>query len=123
MNNHFEELRLTIGTYRNADFYSINVLRNLSNFLNSWTNHFRGIMPHQFTIPGRWDVNLSLEDIVYRMSNSQLFENFNYPDIVRWVLVLINQIESRFVNILGDLEYLPNPPMLWRQNAGLVLDL
>lgn len=123
MNNLFEDLRITLGTYRNADFMSVNILRNLSNFLNSWVNQFRGMMPHNFTIPGNWNLNLSLEDITYRLSNSQLFDYFHYPDIVRWVLVIMFQVESRMRGIVGDLDYIPNPPLLWRQSGEFARDL
>jgi hypothetical protein len=121
MNNLFEDLRITLGNYRNADFTNFNILRNLSNFLNSWVNQFRGMMPYNFTIPGNWNVNLNLEDIIYRLSNSQLFEHFHYPDIVRWILVLITHIDSRLRGL--DNEYVPNPPLLWRQNAEMVREL
>jgi hypothetical protein len=123
MNNLFEDLRITLGTYRNADFSNINILRNLSNFLNSWVNQFRGMMPYNFTIPGNWDQNLVLENVVYRLSNSQLFNYYNHPDIVRWVLVIMFQVESRLIGIVGDLNYIPNPPLLWRQSGELARDL
>ena len=121
MNNSFEDLRITLGDYRNANFNNINILRNLLNFLNRWINEFRIMMPYNFTIPGNWDINLSLEDITYRLSNSQLFDNFNHPDIVRWVLVMIGHVELRLRGI--DQEYVPNPPLLWRQNAENVREL
>jgi hypothetical protein len=117
MNNHFEELRINLGQYRNADFSNYNILRNLMNFLNGWINEFRAMIPVGFTLPGNWDVNLNFENIVYRLSNSVLFDNHNYrPDIVRWVLVIMMQVESRLMGMVGELNYIPNAPLLWRQN-------
>jgi hypothetical protein len=121
MNNLFEDLRINLNNYRNGNFQSFNVLNNLKNYLSHWINQFRGMMPYNFSIPGNWDINLELEDIVNRLTNSELFERRNHRDIVRWVLVINSLINNRLYQI--DFEYVPEAPLLWRQDNSFTLPL
>jgi hypothetical protein len=121
MNNHFEDLRQNLAEYRNADFGNINILNNLKNYLNYWVYQFRRMMPINFTIPGNWNQNQTLNETVYRLSNSMLFDNGSHPDIIRWVLIINNLIDNHLVNIVNN--YVPEAPLLWRQNDNFVLDL
>lgn len=122
MNNHFEDLRINLGNYRNGNFQSINVLNNLKNYLNHWIVCFRNnYMGNHFSVPMENNMDIELEDLVYNFSNSDLFARRLYSDIVCWVLTLQNLINNRLYNL--DYEYIPEPPLLYRRNNNLVIML
>lgn len=122
MNNHFEDLRINLGNYRNGNFQSINVLNNLKNYLNHWIVCFRhNYMGNHFSIPNENNMNMEIEDLVYNFSNSELFARRLYSDIVCWVLTLQNLINNRLYNL--DYEYVPEPPLLYRRNNNFVMML
>ena len=122
MNNHFEDLRINLGNYRNGNFQSINVLNNLKNYLNHWVVCFRNYyMGNHFSVPVENNIDIEIEDLVYNFSNSDLFARRLYSDIVCWVLTLQSLINNRLYNL--DYRYIPDPPLLYRRNNNLVIML